>query len=188
MALTSSMLHRVQRGITIETRILPADTLYVQLAKDATLAYSESAKALKDPKHKEDRDRLGPPFIHVWDSMVTATIKLLEEEQGLEAAAEDDQNSLKKMKEYQAKIASIDVDKRVEILCQEIKSCRISRTYDKETAKLEVSLKAGTDSDKIWVQVMDVMICSKGGKRKNGPAPQAPQERQLRAMLEALNQ
>eukprot|EP00929_Paragymnodinium_shiwhaense_P036507 TRINITY_DN1955_c0_g1_i2.p3 TRINITY_DN1955_c0_g1~~TRINITY_DN1955_c0_g1_i2.p3 ORF type:complete len:323 (+),score=85.56 TRINITY_DN1955_c0_g1_i2:3545-4513(+) len=173
LALVSAMQNRVLLGINTDVWILPSDCELVVAARATTKEYSEWSK--------DDQKAAGPPYLMVWDTMLG---KLLEKAESLGADDKEAKELKATILNYKETISAIkDDEQRLHAIAAEMRSCRFSRTYKKETAKLEVACRAGTRVDTMMRMVGPFIQKHYKADRKVGPAPASGLEREVRQLL-----
>eukprot|EP00929_Paragymnodinium_shiwhaense_P036520 TRINITY_DN19564_c0_g2_i1.p2 TRINITY_DN19564_c0_g2~~TRINITY_DN19564_c0_g2_i1.p2 ORF type:complete len:252 (-),score=71.27 TRINITY_DN19564_c0_g2_i1:302-1057(-) len=179
MAMHSAMLHRVHKSVTTETRLLQADSEIISAAKSATQAYSLQAKELKDKP--EERALLGPPNVVVWDSILTRCQKAAQANEGKW------KKELEALVVYKAKVAEKEKPQdQLEIICRDVKLCRTAKTFDKKTAKLEISVVPSSPAWAAWMAADKMLVEGFKAVRKHGIAPRGSLERELATLTEDL--
>eukprot|EP00929_Paragymnodinium_shiwhaense_P046604 TRINITY_DN23725_c0_g2_i3.p2 TRINITY_DN23725_c0_g2~~TRINITY_DN23725_c0_g2_i3.p2 ORF type:complete len:250 (+),score=66.57 TRINITY_DN23725_c0_g2_i3:104-853(+) len=126
-----------------------------------------------------ERAKAGPPGLRVWEVLVTWC---------LEAAKEkDNQHVIEAVSAYTDKASS--ADNKMDWMAAGIRSCKLSKTYEKTTMKLEIvtgNCDEGIEARKLWTPMMRMLCSSYGAQRKCGPPPPSANQRGLvKAMREA---
>eukprot|EP00929_Paragymnodinium_shiwhaense_P026246 TRINITY_DN15643_c0_g2_i1.p1 TRINITY_DN15643_c0_g2~~TRINITY_DN15643_c0_g2_i1.p1 ORF type:complete len:259 (+),score=72.71 TRINITY_DN15643_c0_g2_i1:438-1214(+) len=146
--------------------------------REAGKKYHELVMSMK----KEERHKAGAPSLRVWEAVITWA---------LAAATEKDcKEVMTAVEAYQQKIKTITGEKdKMEWMSAGVRLCKVSKTYDRETMKLEIITGNGEEgmaARKVWEPILRLLCGAYGGQRKTGRPPASANQRTLvKAMRKA---
>eukprot|EP00929_Paragymnodinium_shiwhaense_P041876 TRINITY_DN21745_c0_g3_i1.p2 TRINITY_DN21745_c0_g3~~TRINITY_DN21745_c0_g3_i1.p2 ORF type:complete len:271 (-),score=103.59 TRINITY_DN21745_c0_g3_i1:1285-2097(-) len=172
LALRSAMLHRVQAAITMDVWLLPSEGDLAKMCKKATQDYAEVMKA------KDKEEFVSPPYIQVWDAVVSYLSGMTMKEETKDVAL------AKAIDEYKKEVVNVPEGKeRAVFIAEGVRSCRLGRTHKKEVGKLEISTRSGTSADMLLKKIDKYIVKHCEADRKLGTAPRSGLERELQQLL-----
>eukprot|EP00929_Paragymnodinium_shiwhaense_P006149 TRINITY_DN10900_c0_g1_i3.p2 TRINITY_DN10900_c0_g1~~TRINITY_DN10900_c0_g1_i3.p2 ORF type:complete len:295 (-),score=69.67 TRINITY_DN10900_c0_g1_i3:810-1694(-) len=190
---------RTLQAISIETVMIDRQLKYtddsaqtevnlVDVIKKTTKNHFDALQAMDTEK---ERQALGPPFPHVWLEMLAwleakyADVKAPEQSQGSDTY--DPIPDITAIRKYLELIRTAPREVRLRMVTDDIRHCRIAKTYKKVQVKLEVALSnypTQTTTD-AWTAVKRLLIAL-GATPKQGAAPRGNSERVVSRLLSEL--
>ena len=155
LALSSASALRQLKAITVRTLILKTASPFATADRAATKKWTDDKTLTKDP-----------PYIKVFEALVRTLVQQSETPTSLI----QDYNKLVHTSLFQD-------------LLKHVKVCRISKCYQAEFCRLELSTDTVLDA---WVEALVTVIIQQGGRECLGSAPRQPLERQVATELALL--
>eukprot|EP00929_Paragymnodinium_shiwhaense_P071654 TRINITY_DN36405_c0_g2_i1.p2 TRINITY_DN36405_c0_g2~~TRINITY_DN36405_c0_g2_i1.p2 ORF type:complete len:289 (-),score=112.37 TRINITY_DN36405_c0_g2_i1:472-1338(-) len=201
ISLSNASQLRSVKSVVIETFIFPrnlaagtgdAKVVLADSVKEITKEHFNSLREADD----EGKQRLGPPHILVWMEIIAWMEKRMgQEEYNLDAQVPED---VRKKQEFAQKAHELvqkyinklkkdyqSVELRNAAILDQIKHARISNTYRKDTAKMEIAL--GPTAGEIvimWEAIKSYMTTKLSFVHKQGQAPRSNLERLIANYLQ----
>jgi hypothetical protein len=172
LSLNSAQQARAMKSILIDVYRVPADFPMASAMKAATKNFAEAAQKITDPVARTDR--LGVPHVHAWNACVK-TYKL-----AMEASTTQGD------KERLAEIVTYIGEKNTQGwkgIVKEVTYARVRRNYNKEAVCLEFNVKDGTDSYKIYSNMVQWLLRQPATTELPGVAPPGDLERKVQQWL-----
>eukprot|EP00404_Azadinium_spinosum_P041757 CAMPEP_0180830898 /NCGR_PEP_ID=MMETSP1038_2-20121128/76053_1 /TAXON_ID=632150 /ORGANISM="Azadinium spinosum, Strain 3D9" /LENGTH=218 /DNA_ID=CAMNT_0022874065 /DNA_START=528 /DNA_END=1181 /DNA_ORIENTATION=+ len=171
LCLSSALQVRVLRSIVINVYRVPLLSPFIEKGMDATRKFGEMAKKLRDGGATSDQVH-ARTFAHLWNALITVLISGLT---ALVTSKPDVQKHLDKVQQYCRNMK----DAGIVTLTASLKYVKISRAWDRDHKKLEISVDDSSPSFPIYQILHEFLIQQDGIAELPGMAPAGDLERKI---------
>jgi hypothetical protein len=168
LVMSNSMNVRHLQGALFDTWRLLATSDFVTGIREATRLHTEAMK--KQGNNEAAAAKLGPPHIHAWNAIVQALTN-----------KEMSEHEAQQLKQYIAEANP----KGWKGLLDEVRYCRVRKTYDKEFCNLDLALTPGTPSYLLKNTLHRVLSKEPQAKLLAGHAAQGALERACQGWIDS---
>eukprot|EP00929_Paragymnodinium_shiwhaense_P105935 TRINITY_DN70981_c0_g2_i1.p2 TRINITY_DN70981_c0_g2~~TRINITY_DN70981_c0_g2_i1.p2 ORF type:complete len:281 (-),score=76.70 TRINITY_DN70981_c0_g2_i1:470-1312(-) len=194
MGLSAMASVRALQAISIDTllvdRAMAAGTgddkiNMIDKLKQVTKAHYEALQAMET---EAQRAQLGPPHEHVWIELVQwVMMKFKVVDPSKKESGYSPGMDIKQLQAYTDEIKQMGPGKRTQVILQEVRHCRVAKTYNKQKAKVEAALAARVSATTLqtW-QATRRLLQAVGAQHKLGQAPRGSSERQVSRILSTM--
>eukprot|EP00929_Paragymnodinium_shiwhaense_P092046 TRINITY_DN51925_c0_g1_i1.p2 TRINITY_DN51925_c0_g1~~TRINITY_DN51925_c0_g1_i1.p2 ORF type:complete len:225 (-),score=55.60 TRINITY_DN51925_c0_g1_i1:317-991(-) len=172
LTLSNTQQLRMINSIVLDVFLIPTESPTAQQMKAGTTLYAASVKEIDIPQRVP---RFGLPHHHAWNNMLASAFELANETEKKEYVT------------YKGRMDGSSAD-LYSILTNEVKVCKIMKSFDANRRKLYVNVVTETPSYKIWLVTKGIFKRTQGFQEKPGQAPPGALENTIQEALEQMGE
>eukprot|EP00929_Paragymnodinium_shiwhaense_P026572 TRINITY_DN15788_c0_g1_i2.p2 TRINITY_DN15788_c0_g1~~TRINITY_DN15788_c0_g1_i2.p2 ORF type:complete len:251 (+),score=58.11 TRINITY_DN15788_c0_g1_i2:56-754(+) len=158
---------RALNAVNMDLLLMSAKSKVIEQAQAAGKQYAEAARLARG----DDKAKLGSPHLYVWQAIA------------IEKNIGELREALADLKDC---VNSAEPSERARVLGEMVRHARVTKTFKKETCKLEVACRPGSRADQCWRLMVAAMITHEKADWRHGMAPRSNMERQLQRIVQRV--